>query len=222
MTVSQKRNRRALHTIRTLRMRQNKQAQKIDILCQDMVSAHEQFLLKLTRLAFATSFYESLLGCAGLEEMLDRAVLQIRAAIAQSGAAIVLIETGGFDVHIAKSADRQQVEQSHIHNWFTPDIVRQISHTNRICSLSDMLKMGLQASPSALKTLSAAAVPLGRLGLGVGFILIYRNAENPLLAEELSSIAAVTPGLREAIIRFKPIDTEIKACSTQRPGRSKS
>lgn len=175
-----------------------------------MVSAHEQFSLKLTRLAFAASFYESLLACAGLEETLDRAVELLRADVPQSGAAIFLAEASGFDVHLAKSADQNQVEKSHFQCWFTRQIVRQISQTNRVCTLSEMLKMGLQAPPSALKTLSAAAVPLGRLGQGVGFVLVYRTAENPLLAEELSRIAAVTPGLREAVIRFKPAAVNLK------------
>jgi len=208
--VPQKRNQRALNAIRVLRTRQRKQAQKIDILCRDMVSAHDQFSLKLTRLAFAASFYESLLACTGLEETLDRAVELLRANVPQSGAAIFLAEASGFDVHLAKSADQNQVEKSHFQCWFTRQIVRQISQTNRVCTLSEMLKMGLQAPPSALKTLSAAAVPLGRLGQGVGFVLVYRTAESPLLAEELSRIAAVTPGLREAVIRFKPAAVNLK------------
>ena len=208
--MAQKRNQRALKTIRLLRTRQRKQAQKIDILCRDMVSAHEQFSLKLTRLAFATSFYEALMGCAGLEETLSRAASRMRAAVPQAGAAIFLIETSGFDVHLAQSDDVDHVEKNHFQHWFTGSIVRQISQTNRICTLSDMLKMGLQAPPSALKTLSASAVPLGRLGLGVGFILIYRTAESPLLPEELSRIAEITPGLREAIERFKPAAVDME------------
>ncbi len=208
LTVTQKSNRRALRTIRLLRTRQHRQGQKIDILCRDMVSAHEQFALKLTRLGFVTSFYESLLGCAGLDETLQRSVELMRDTVPQAGAAIFLAEPSGFDIHLARSAD--QVEQTHFQRWFTRDIVDQISRTNRICTLEEMLKMGLQAPPSALKTLSAAAVPLGRLGRGGGFVLIYRAAGNPLQSEELSRIAAVAPGLREAIVGFKSASADLK------------
>lgn len=168
-----------------------------------MVSAHELFSLTLARLTFTTSFYESLLGCEELEEAIDRTVTLIGKNIDQAGAAIFLVEASGFEVHVAKSADGGQAEKSNFQNWFSRDIVHQIGQTNHICTLDDMLKMGLMAPPSSLKTLSAAAVPLGRLGLGVGFILVYRTAEHPLLNEELSRVATIAPGVREAILSLK-------------------
>ena len=201
--VAQKRNQRALKAIRVLKARQQKQAKQIDILCRDMVSAHELFSLTLARLTFTTSFYESLLGCEELEEAIDRTVTLIGKNIDQAGAAIFLVEASGFEVHVAKSADGGQAEKSNFQNWFSRDIVHQIGQTNHICTLDDMLKMGLMAPPSSLKTLSAAAVPLGRLGLGVGFILVYRTAEHPLLNEELSRVATIAPGVREAILSLK-------------------
>ena len=168
-----------------------------------MVSAHDQFSKKLSQLTFTTSFYEALLGCGGLTESLDRAVSLISDTVNHASAAVFLVEASGFDVHLAKSPDQGHVEKSHFQSWFTREMVQQIGQSNRICTLDAMLKMGLMAPPSVLKTLSAAAVPLGRLGLGVGFILLYRTAEHPLLAEELSRVAAVAPGLRETILSFK-------------------
>jgi len=202
--VSQKRNERALKTIRHMRARQEKQAQKIDILCRDMVSAHAQFSQKLAVLTFATKFYESLLGCSGIEETLHRTVEQVRTHIDHASAAIFLLDSSGFDVHVAKSTDGQEsIEKSHFQSWFSREMVHQIGQTNRICTLNDMLQMGLMAPPSALKTLSAAAIPLGRLGLGVGFILVYRPAERPLQPDDLSRIAAIAPGIRQAILSCK-------------------
>lgn len=170
-----------------------------------MVSAHDQFSQKLSKLSFTASFYEALLGCVDLDESLQSAVALISANIDQADAAVFLVDASGFDVHLAKSPDRGQVEKAHFQSWFTRKMVHQISQTNRICTLDEMLQMGLTAPPSVLKTLSAAAVPLGRLGLGVGFILVYRTAKQPLLAEELSRIAAITPGLREAILSFRHV-----------------
>ena len=173
-----------------------------------MVSAHQQFSMKLSRLAFTASFYESLLGCGGTEEVLDRTVEHIRSHIDQAGAAIFIMEPSGFDVHLAKSPDNGQVEKTHFQSWFTRELVHEISQTNRVCTLNEMLQMGLMASPSSLKTLSVAAVPLGRLGLGVGFILVYRAIERPLLDEELSRVAAIAPGVREAVLSTRPVPTK--------------
>lgn len=168
-----------------------------------MVAAHEQFSQKLKRLSFAVSFYETLLKCGGLEEALECAVMLIRTHINQASAAVFWVDGSGFDVHLAKSPDQGQVEKAHFHSWFSRQMVQQIGQTNRISTLEEMLQMGLMAPPSAIRTLSAAAVPLGRLGLGVGFILVYRTADRPLLDEEMSRVAAIAPGLREAILCFK-------------------
>lgn len=203
--MNQKRNQRALNTIRALKSRQQTQAKKIDILCRDMVSAHEQFSQKLSRLTFAASFYEALLTCGDREDTIERAVKLIGANVDQAAAAVFLVEASGFDVHLAKSPEEGKVEKAHFQSWFSRRMVEQIGQTNHICTLDEMLQMGLMAPPSAIKTLSAAAVPLGRLGIGVGFILVYRTAAHPLLAEELSRIAAIAPGLREAILSSKSI-----------------
>jgi hypothetical protein len=168
-----------------------------------MVSVHDQFSQKLARLSFSTLFYEALLGCSGLDESLDCAVTLISSNIDQAAAAVFLVDATGFDVHLAKSPDHGQVEKTHFQNWFTRQMVQQIGQSNCVCTLDEMLQMGLMAPPTAIKTLSAAAVPLGRLGLGVGFILVYRASEHPLLAEELSRVAAIAPGLRETILSFK-------------------
>ncbi len=52
-------NKRALKVIRMLRLRHQKQAQQVDILCRDMVSAHQQFAVKLSRMIQVADFYES-------------------------------------------------------------------------------------------------------------------------------------------------------------------
>ena len=161
----------------------------------------------------STAFYESLLGCSGVEEVLDRTIGLIRTHIDRAGAAVFVIEASGFDVHLAKSPDNGQVEKTHFQSWFSRDMVQQISQTNRVCMLDELLRMGLMASPSSLKSLSVAAVPLGRLGLGVGFILVYRTVERPLLAEELSRVAAIAPGVREAVlsVRHAPAKSPLAA-----------
>lgn len=196
-------NKRALKVIRKLHAGRQKQANQVDILCHDMVSAHREFSTKLARLSFVTSFYESLLQCTGLESLLDAAVDGIRAAIEEADAAIFLLSESSFDVHIADTGISDPVEKREFQHWFTRELVNSVSQMNRVCSLDQLLRMGLQGPPAILKTISLAAVPLGRFGQGVGFILIYRPAHLPLQADELSRLAAITTGLRKAIGSFQ-------------------
>lgn len=196
-------NKRALKVIRSLHTCQKKQASKIDVLCRDMVSAHREFSTKLAALSFAASYYESLLGCTDLDDLLDTAVQGIREAVKETDAAIFLLSENGFDVHIADTGVADPVEKRQFQHWFTRELVNSVSQMNRICSLEQLLRMGLQGSPAVLKTISLAAIPLGRFGQAVGLVLVYRPAHLPLQTEELSRLAAVSTGLREAIDSFQ-------------------
>jgi hypothetical protein len=196
-------NKRALEVIRRLHVRQQKQTDQIDMLCRDMVSAHREFSTKLAKLTFVTSFYESLLQSTGLENLLDTAVSQIRETINEADAAVFLLSENGFDVHIADTGVSDPIEKREFQHWFTHELVNSVSQMNRICSLEQLLKMGLQGPPAILKTISIAAIPLGRFGQAVGFVLVYRPAHLPLQTEELSRLAAISIGLRKAISSYQ-------------------
>ncbi|MCI0498688.1 MAG: hypothetical protein L0Y36_03270 [Planctomycetales bacterium] len=200
--MASRNNKRALTVLRFLRARQQRQTEQIDILCRDVVAAHRDFSVKLAQLNFVSSFYETLLGCADLETLLDASVDKFRQAIDGADAAIFLLGENGFDVHIADSGLFNPIEKDQFQNWFTPRLVNNISRMNRVCSLDQLLRMGLQGPPAIMKTISAAAVPLGRIGQGTGFVFVYRPAHLPLQPEELAHAAAVSIGLREAIGSF--------------------
>jgi hypothetical protein len=207
-------NKRALEIIRKLHNRQKNQSDKIDIICRDIVAAHREFATKLAKLKFVTSYYESLLQSAGLSELLDAAVLGIRESITEADAAVFLLSDNGFDVHISDTGGSDSVEKKEFQHWFSRELVSSVSQMNRICSLEQLLKMGLQGPPAILKTISIAAIPLGRFGRGLGFVLVYRPAYRPLQADELSRVAAISVGLREAIGSFqesraKPFNTSL-------------
>ncbi|OQY06368.1 MAG: hypothetical protein B6I25_03970 [Planctomycetales bacterium 4572_13] len=203
-------NKRALKVIRSLHSSRQKQVGQIDVLCRDMVSAHREFSTKLATVNFVTSYYESLLGCTGLDDLLDTAVRCIRESVKEADAAVFLLSENGFDVHMADTGVADPVEKRQFQHWFTPEVVQSISQMNRICSLEQLLRMGLQGSPAVLKTISLVAIPislvaipLGRFGQAVGFILVYRPAHRPLRPEELSPLAAISVGLRQAIGSFQ-------------------
>lgn len=210
---------RALKVIRHLRDRQATQNRKIDILCSDMVSAHHLFAQKQARMNFAVAFYEALLGCCDQTSLLATAVRTIEANVQGAGGAVFLLEDGGFRIYGDPDRSLAEIKTHHLQDWFTQPIIHQISQMNRMCSLEQLLRMGLQGPPAILKTISAAALPLGRFGQGLGFLFLYRCAENPLTAEELSRVAAVTAGLRQAIERFKD-PTGLETLNTNGTGGS--
>ena len=190
-----KRLKKLAHDLNQVR---HEQAKKIDILCNDMVSAHADFIKQLQTLTFGISFYESIIGHADLGSLLDAATELICQTVRDANVAVFLLETGSFELHMADDHpidfDADQIE-----SCFTPDIVHNISRANRICSLDDLYEIGLQGNISMLSKLSIAAIPIGRYSSPAGFILIYRGAENKLTAEELQKVNAVTPGLCSAI-----------------------
>ena len=113
----QKRNQRALKAIRTLKAQQQKQATQIDILCRDMVKAHDLFSRTLSQLTFAALFYETLLSCDQLEGVIDQTIALICSNIDRAGTAIFLVEPSGFEVYVAASVDGGQVEKTNFQNW---------------------------------------------------------------------------------------------------------
>ncbi len=211
-------HKRALKVIRHLRSQQDIQGRKIDILCSDMVSAHIQFAQKQSRMNFAVSFYESILGCTDRETLLDSTIRCIEANVLDAGCAVFLLAEEGFSLHTGEGFSSGDIEKTHLQDWFAQPLIDQISQMNRICSLEQLLRMGLQGPPAMMKTLSAAAVPLGRFGHGLGFLFIYRHAEHPLMSEELSRIAAVSAGLREAIVRFRQPSLDIETADSGQSG----
>lgn len=196
-----KRNERALRVIRLLRGREQRQHKKIDILCRDIVGAHGEFVEKIATLSFVLRFQETLLGISDLTSILDGASGFLRDNLSGTGVAIFLVEPKGFDIHFTSLPEDFSVEKGHFESWFTPQMVQEISRSNHVCTLDHMLQMGMQANPSMLKHLNAAAVPLGKMGKGVGFILLYRQAGRPLTKDELGYVSAAAPGLRVAIQR---------------------
>ena len=124
-----------------MRTRHEKQALQIDILCRDMVSAHQEFSLKLAKLNFAVSFYESLLSANDRDEILDIAVQCIRSNTDEASAAIFLLEDNGFNVHLADAGLSEHSESHFFQDWFTRRLVNHISRTNQVCSLEQLLRM---------------------------------------------------------------------------------
>jgi len=202
--LGKRRNQRALSAIRAMRQRQSRQNQQIDILCRDMVGAHGQFAQKLSRMTFVAGFYESLLGCGNLQSLLDTAALAIQARLRQTSVAVFILEKNGFDIHqVSSSQEKTGLIREQFEQWFTPASVRSMALAGQVCSAQRMLTLGMQASPALLKQISLAAVPLGILGQAVGFVLLWRPADQPFQRDQLEAVAAAASGLRSAILAHR-------------------
>ena len=197
---------RALRAVRKLNEIRHKQDQKIDILCNDMVSANRDIIEQLNLLTSAVNFYESITGQTDISNLLDIAAGHIRHMVKNSNVAVFLTDSNGFEIHMADDSPIE-IDKKQFESYFTPEVVNDICRSSRVCSIEDMCNIGLQANPAVLSSISAAAVPLGRFTQPVGFILIYRKAENNLTAEELEKVTTITPGLRNAITACREMVT---------------
>jgi transcriptional regulator with GAF, ATPase, and Fis domain len=201
---------RALRTIHKLNAIRHKQAQKIDILCNDMVLANKGVVDQLGILTSTVDFYESITGELDISTLLDKAARQVREFVQNCNVAIFLTNSNGFELHMADDSPIE-FDCSTIEGYFTEEVVNEICRSNKICSMDDMCEIGLQGSPNLLSNLSAAAVPLGKFSEPIGFILICRNTSNKLTAKELDKVSSITPGLRNSL----------NACQTVLPGVSR-
>jgi hypothetical protein len=193
------RNKKARQLIRRLNKLRHEQASKIDILCNDIVSAHTDFVKQLSNLTFGMNFYESLLGRTDFSGLLNTAAELIRDCVANANVAIFLADRGGFGLHLADDDEPVDIDTAGLESYFTSEVADNICRSNKVCSLDDMFEMGLIGNPGELGRICAAAVPLGRSGGALGFILVYRSSTKNLTADELEKIVGVIPGLCRAI-----------------------
>jgi hypothetical protein len=182
-----------------LNSERKKQAKKTDILCNDLIAAQRNFLKRLNAISFKANFCESIVGTTDLSSLLCLAGKLIREQIPDASIAFFLRQQEGFELHLVESGEPIALGREDIENCFTPELVAGICRSNKICTLDDMFAMGLQGNLIELGKISAVTIPLEKLGLSVGFVLIYRPSPQQLTSEELGSIAAVAPALCRAI-----------------------
>ena len=193
------RHRRLRLLIRKLNKERKKQAKKIDILCNDFISAQRDFINRLNTINFTANFYEAILATTDLSSLLYTASKLIKDEISESKVTFFLLQNDTFELYMFESDRPITLEKQHLENCFTPELVDNICKSNKLCTLDDMFAMGLQDNLVRLSKISAVTVPLRRSGSSLGFILIYRVSGDKLIPNELTNISAVTCGLSRAI-----------------------
>ena len=203
----ERRNKRLRLLISRLNKERKKQAKQIDILCNDFVAAQKDFIKALNTIGFAADFYGAIAGLTELNELLFAAGNLVKDQIPDANVAFFLLapsiaegmQSDNFELHIFESDLAIELEDRRIENFFTAELVGDIAKSNRICTIEDMLAMGLAGSPACLEKISTAAIPLSTPASSMGFVLIYRSSRNQLTADELKAVAQITPGLGRSI-----------------------
>ena len=185
--------------IKKLNKERKKQAQKIDILCNDLIAAQREFIKRLNTISFTASFYESILATNDLSKLLHIAGKLIKDELSDANVTFFLRQVEGFELHMFESDKPIILEKHRLENCLGAELVADICKSNKVCTLDDMFAMGLQGNLVGLNRISAVTIPLGELGQSLGFILIYRSSQERMTADELSRICAVTRGLSRAI-----------------------
>jgi hypothetical protein len=217
------RHRRLRLLIKQLNKDRKKQNQKIDILCNDFISAQRDFIKRLGIISFVANFYESILGMTELNKLLHAAVEFIKAENEDTNVTFFLRREGdpilqkddkmrtqeNFELHMFDSNRPIAIEKQFIENCFTQELMDNISRSNKVCTLDDMYAMGLQGNLNELNKISAVTIPLGLLGSSLGFILVYRSSESKPATDEISRISAIISGLSLAITSCRTLSRAV-------------
>jgi len=197
--IDRLRHKRLRLLLKDLNKQRKKQAKQIDILCNDFLTAQKDFIGRLNVIHFAADFYESILGMTDLGSIFNATVAIIKDEIDDSNVTFFLRQDDNFELHIFEASKSTDLEVQNLENSFSPELMDNICQANKICTLDDMLAMGLQVNPMGLSTLSAITFPLGSLATSLGFILVYRSSEKKLTPKDLWNLCSIRTGLSRAI-----------------------
>lgn len=192
--------------LKNLNKQRKKQAKQIDILCNDFVAAQKDFIGKLNVIHFTADFYESIVGTTSLSALLHTTVARIKDELGEASVTFFLRQEDNFELHIFEASSPRPADARNLENQFSPELMDSICRANRICTLDDMLNMGLRVNASHLNMLSAVTLPLGVLSSSEGFILLYRSShQHGLEPYHLNKLAAIRHGLSRAIVSSREL-----------------
>jgi len=199
------RHKRLRLLIKELNKNRKKQAQQIDMLCNDLVAAQRGFIKKLKTISFTASFYESILGTTDLNNLLYSAVKQMRRRIDDTQIAFFLRHAESFEVHVFDSGHPPALDKQQLEGCFSQELTESICQSNKVRTLEDIFEMGIGCDFTVLNGVSVVTIPLGAFGASSGFMLVCRSADKRLTADEIEDICAVTCGLSQAISRCQAL-----------------
>ena len=186
--------------VKKLNKKRKKQETQIDILCNDLVSAHRDFIKRLYNISFIANFYESIMGTADLRQLIQTSAKIIHDELLDVNISFFLRTSDDFELHCWTHNFPPADTKHRLEDFFNLDTVNKICSLNRPCSLEEIFTADSDAEIDIINNFSAAALPLNPFGPPLGFMLIYRAADNKLTDQEIKRLSAVTSGLARAIL----------------------
>jgi len=199
MRFSEKREKRIRWLVRTLNRARKRQAGKIDILCNDFIGAQRNFIKKLDVIAYTADFYESMLGIKDLQTLLNKSRIHISEMVSDASVAFFFRNSTGFEKHIDPDPAENKTDGPIFHEAITDEVAADICTLNKICTLEELLAVGLVWNPKYLNKLTAVTIPLGKMGSCIGFILLYRVDGDRLNCSEINYVYSISSGLSRAV-----------------------
>jgi hypothetical protein len=194
-----KRNSRIRLLVKHLNCRRKKQAAQIDLLCNDIIKAHSDFIDTVRTLSFAAEFYELLIGIDDLDCLLYTSARLIKRHLPDANLVFFITHSHNHRVY-AFDCDTDQTQTHYrIERYFTNELVTALTRLNKPCGMDELLQMGLQVSPAVLKDISAGTMPIAAAGSVSGFILIYQDSAQTLNVERIKFLSPAGRGLSRAI-----------------------
>jgi hypothetical protein len=192
--------------VRKLNRIRRTQKQQIDILCNDILAAHGDFINHLNNFRFTADFYENLLEATNLDSLAASAGEFLAENI--EGCSVAIIFTASDVPQISFYSKDPHLEDigSYINPQLTAKMVEAVCQNSRICLSDELCGMGFFASPAVLKRISLAAIGLNNTGPALGMILLYRSADKPLSNSELLHVSSVVKGLARAVKALQSAD----------------
>jgi len=185
--------------LKQLNRQRKQQARKIDILCNDLISAQRSYIQRLSTISFAAEFYRSLLGSTDLNHLLVRTDRFLRQEVPGASVAFYLRQPEGCELYPHWDDELLVGESSGVLLRLSPDLADSICKSDEPCTHTEIARMACESDLGTLDGLSVATLPLRDMGRPLGFVLLWRTLPVVVTAEEVRRISPVMCGLSQAI-----------------------
>ena len=139
--LDKNRNKRLRLLIKKLNKDRKKQAQKIDILCNDFIAAQRDFLKKLKIVIFEADFYESIIGITDLNDLLQTAARLIGKQVDNANVTFFLHREESLEQHKFESDQVADSVKQHFESCLNRRLIENICTSNKVCTLEEMFDL---------------------------------------------------------------------------------
>jgi len=185
--------------LKTLNKQRKQQARKIDILCNDLISAQRNYIQRLSTISFAAEFYRALLGSTDLNHLLVRTDRFLRQELPGVGIAFYLRQAEGCELYPHWDDEMLVGESSGVLLRLSAELADGICKCDEPCTSAEIVHLGSESDLGSLEGLSVTTLPLRDMGRPLGFVLLWRMLPQVVTAQEIRRISPVLGGLSQAI-----------------------